>query len=110
MNKPSKPAGLPGRVSRKDAGWVRYLLITLVLAFFGVMVVVPLINVFAQAFSHGWAVVQATLSHSDTLAALRLTITVTVLAVAANLAFGLAAAWAIARFRFRGKALLTSMI
>jgi sulfate transport system permease protein len=95
---------------RHDPWFVRWPLTVLVALFLIVMVVVPLANVFAGAFREGWKVFAGALTEADTLAAVRLTLTVTVISVALNVTFGLAAAWAIARFRFRGKALLTAMI
>jgi sulfate transport system permease protein len=95
---------------RHDPAYVRWTLIAIVMAFLTVMVLVPLVNVFYQAFSRGWDVFAKALTDRDTLAALRLTLVVTGLAVCLNITFGLAAAWAIARFRFAGKALLTALI
>jgi sulfate transport system permease protein len=82
----------------------------LVVAFVLVMVALPLGNVFARAFHGGARLMARTLTAPHTLAALRLTFLAAVLAVGANLTFGLAVAWAVARFRFPGKALLTALI
>jgi sulfate transport system permease protein len=98
------------RSIRQDPWYIRWPLILLAVAFLAVVVVVPLVNVFYQAFSMGWEVVRRALTDKDTLAAARLTLTVSSLAVLLNLTFGLAVAWAIARFRFPGKALLTALI
>jgi sulfate transport system permease protein len=100
----------PPKVIVRDPWYIRWPLIALVVVFLGVMVVVPLVNVFVQAFSLGWGVVQEALTDRYTLLAIRLTLIVTALSLALNIVFGLAAAWAIARFRFRGKALLTAVI
>jgi sulfate transport system permease protein len=89
---------------------VRVPLIVGAVLFLGVLVAAPLVNVFVQALSRGWAVAWQALSDPDTLDAARLTLLVTALAVALNLAFGLCAAWLLARFRFRGKALLAALI
>ena len=79
-----------------------------VMAFF---VVVPLINVFVQAFAGGPRAYWDNLVHDpDTLHSIKLTLMVAPLAVGLNLAFGIAAAWAIARFRFPGRTLLTALI
>jgi sulfate transport system permease protein len=99
-----------GKRVRQDPWWVRGGLIAVVVSFLAVMVVVPLVNVFVQATSHGWTLIKATLDDPDTRSAIRLTLIVTAISVALNLTFGLAAAWAIARFRFRGKTALTSLI
>ncbi|WP_068298316.1 sulfate ABC transporter permease subunit CysW [Pararhodobacter sp. CCB-MM2] len=70
----------------------------------------PLIAVFAEALSQGWGAVSEALSSADARAAIRLTILTAVLAVPLNAVFGIAAAWAIARFDFRGKAFLITLI
>ncbi len=102
--------GLTAAGVRRDGPLVRWIILLIVLLFLGVMVVAPLLNVFAQALSMGWEVAANALSDRDTLAAAKLTLLVTLIAVALNLTFGLAAAWAIARFHFRGKTLLTALI
>jgi sulfate transport system permease protein len=89
---------------------VRLPLILLAALFLIVMVVVPLANVFVEALSRGWGVVWRALSDPDTLDAARLTLTATTLAVGFNLVFGLAAAWLLARYRFRAKSLLAALI
>ena len=94
----------------RTIGWSAWRLIAFTVAMLGSFVIGPLINVFYHAFAMGVAIWWSALVNPFTLAALRLTLIVTVLAVGFNLAFGLAAAWAIARFPFRGKALLTTLI
>jgi len=98
------------QASKQDHWLVRLALIAFTVAMLGSFVIGPLINVFYNAFAMGVAIWCNALVDPFTLAALRLTVIVTVLAVGFNLAFGLAAAWAIARFPFRGKALLTTLI
>ncbi len=72
------------------------------------LIVVPVVNVFYEALAKGLGAYWNNLvGDPDTLRAIRLTLTVAPVAVALNTVFGLAAAWAIARFRFRGRALLT---
>ena len=90
--------------------WVRVLLITLALAFFGVFLLVPLAAVFAEALKKGWTAYAAGVVNADALAAIRLTLLVAAIAVPLNLVFGIAAAWAIAKFDFRGKQLLITLI
>jgi sulfate transport system permease protein len=70
----------------------------------------PLINVFAQAFAKGWRYYLGALVNPDSMAAIRLTLLVAVISVPLNVLFGLAAAWAIAKFEFRGKSLLITLI
>src|SRR3954471_2600265 len=98
------------QASKQDHWLVRLGLIGFTVAMMGLLVIGPLVNVFYHAFALGIAIWWQALIHPHTLSALRLTMIATVLAVGFNLAFGLAAAWAIARFPFRGKALLTTLI
>jgi sulfate transport system permease protein len=93
-----------------DPLWVRVLLTLAALAFLGLFLVVPLAAVFAQAFEQGWRAYLEALSTPDTKSAVLLTITVAVLAVPLNTLFGIAAAWAIARFHFPGKRTLITLI
>jgi sulfate/thiosulfate transport system permease protein len=95
---------------RDDPAWVRLLVIAITVIFLGVFIVLPLVNVFAQAFAKGAAVYYAALGASDTLAAIGLTLAVAAMSVAANVLFGLVAAWAITKFEFRGKNLLITLI
>lgn len=74
------------------------------------LVFAPLAVVFAEALAQGWLAALASLGKPDALAAIRLTLTVTAIAMPLNAAFGLAAAWFITRFGFRGKALLITLI
>jgi sulfate transport system permease protein len=89
---------------------IRALLIATALLFLGLFLALPLVAVFAQALSKGVGVYVAALSDPDAQAAIRLTLTVAVIAVPLNLVFGVCASWAIAKFEFRGKALLTTLI
>jgi sulfate/thiosulfate transport system permease protein len=93
-----------------DPPVVRWLVIGITVAFLGLVIVLPLINVFAQAFAKGVEVYFVALTDDDTLAAVRLTALVAVVAVLSNGMFGLIAAWAIAKFSFRGKNLLITLI
>jgi sulfate transport system permease protein len=89
---------------------VKWLLIAVALAFALVFLLLPLLNVFAQALSKGWEYYLKSLAHPDSLAAIKLTLLVSVISVPLNVLFGLAAAWAIAKFRFRGKSILITLI
>jgi sulfate transport system permease protein len=90
--------------------WVRWSLITLALLFLSIFLFVPLVSVFAEAFKKGWDVYLAAITESDALSAVVLTLTAAVIAVPLNLVFGIAAAWAIAKFDFRGKSVLLTFI
>ena len=89
---------------------VRLLLIALALAFLALFVILPVIAVFIEAFRKGWQDYLAAFSDPDALAAIRLTLLIAAIAVPLNLVFGIAAAWAIAKFEFKGKALLITLI
>jgi sulfate/thiosulfate transport system permease protein len=86
------------------------VLLILTLAVLGVLIVLPLGVVFQQAFAKGLAAYLEPLGHPDALAAIRLTLTVAAISVPLNAVFGVAAAWAIARFEFKGKSLLVTFI
>ncbi len=88
----------------------RAILIALALAFLGVMLIAPLLVVFIEAFGRGVGVFFDSLTSPHTMSALQLTLLVAAIAVPANLVFGVAAAWAIAKFDFRGKAFLLTLI
>ncbi|MEM5311489.1 sulfate ABC transporter permease subunit CysW [Paraburkholderia sp. JHI869] len=93
-----------------EAAWVRWLLTGIALAFLALFLVVPLVAVFWQALSKGIGFYFTSLVDPDALSAIKLTLITAAIAVPLNLAFGLAASWAIAKFEFRGKALLTTLI
>ena len=100
----------PVRPANQDSPLVRTILIGAALLFLVAFLILPLAIIFAEAFTKGAALFLAALREPDALAAVRLTLVVAAIAVPANTIFGLAAAWAIARFDFRGKALLTTLI
>jgi len=90
--------------------WVRALLLGAALLFLGFFLFIPLVLVFAKALSDGFAAYVAAIREPVALAAVRLTLTTAAIAVPLNLLFGLAAAWAVAKFRFPGKNLLITLI
>ncbi|RIX99161.1 sulfate ABC transporter permease subunit CysW [Aureimonas flava] len=89
---------------------VRWTLIAVAMLFLALVLFLPLVAVFAEALRGGVAAFREAVSDPDALAAIRLTLTVAAIAVPVNLVFGLCAAWAIAKFEFRGKTLLTTLI
>jgi len=89
---------------------IKWTLIAIALAFSLVFLLLPLVNVFAQAFAKGWQAYWNSLTEPDSWAAIRLTLIVAAIAVPLNVMFGVAAAWAIAKFEFRWKSLLTTLI
>ncbi|WP_373190327.1 sulfate ABC transporter permease subunit CysW [Halomonas sp.] len=98
------------RRATEEPVWLRRCLIAMALTFLGLFLVLPLIVVLYSAFSQGIDAWQAAITEPDALAAIRLTLLVVVIAVPANLVFGVATAWAVAKFEFRGKSVLISMI
>ena len=90
--------------------WLRRLMIVAVLVLLGVLVLAPLVAVFVEALRDGIAVAVASLGDRDALSAIRLTLLVAAIAVPFNAAFGIAAAWIVTKFDWRGKAFLITLI
>jgi sulfate transport system permease protein len=102
---------LRGRAAQQDPWWIRWGLISCSIAVLLVLVILPVANVFYHAFSHGPVVYWQNLTaDAETWNAIRLTLLVAPVSVALNVIFGVAAAWAITRFRFPGRTLLTTII
>jgi sulfate transport system permease protein len=93
-----------------EAPWVRRTLIGLAVAFMLLILVLPLVLVFTEAFSRGFDIFFESLTDRHAVAAIRLTLLVAAIAVPLNLIFGVSAAWAIAKYEFKGKAFLTTLI
>ena len=93
-----------------EVAWVRWAFIILALLFMGLFLVLPLASVFAEALSGGWQSYLAALKEPDAWSAIRLTLLTALISVPVNLVFGIAAAWAIAKYEFRGKAVLTTLV
>jgi sulfate transport system permease protein len=89
---------------------VQWVLITLALLFIGLFLVLPLTAVFGEALAQGLTVYVNAIREPDTLAAIRLTLLAAAVAVPVNLVFGIMAAWLIAKFKFRGKSFLLTLI
>jgi len=94
----------------EESLFVKWALIGVALIFSVVFLLLPLANVFAQALSKGLKVYWESLADPDSWSAIKLTLLIAVISVPLNLVFGLAAAWAIAKFDFRGKSLLNTLI
>jgi sulfate/thiosulfate transport system permease protein len=94
----------------RDPAWLRFALLAIALAFVAVFLLLPLVAVFAYAIEKGFAFYVSSLTDPDARAAIRLTLLVAAISVPANTIFGVAAAWLITRFAFRGKNLLVSLI
>jgi sulfate transport system permease protein len=95
---------------RRRPQWGRLLLIAAALSFLGVFLALPLLAVFVQALAMGVGAYVAAISDPMAWAAVRLTLRIAATAVPLNLVFGVAAAWAIAKFNFRGKSTLITLI
>lgn len=106
-----KPAAIRARREARDPWFIRWGLIGLTLGIVGFLIVIPLVSVFAQATAKGLRVYWDSLAASpETRHAIFLSLVVGPVAVAMNVLFGIAAAWVIARFRFPGRGLLTTLI
>ena len=101
---------LQSRDATREPTWVRYTLIAIAFIFFLSCLILPLILVFVEAFKQGIGVYAQALVHPDTLSAVKLTLLTAAIAVPLNVVFGIAAAWAVAKFNFRGKSILTTLI
>ena len=98
------------RVSTTEAPWVRWTLIGIALVFLLLFLVLPLAAVFTEALRKGFGAYIDGLKEPDAWAAIKLTLITAAIAVPLNLVFGVAAAWAIAKYEFRGKAFLTTLV
>jgi sulfate transport system permease protein len=97
-------------LATRDAPWVKVVVLLIGLGFFAIFLLMPLVAVFVEAFRKGWSTYLAALAEPDALSAVRLTLLAAAISVPLNLVFGVAAAWAIAKFDFWGKQFLISLI
>jgi len=116
LREPSASARLAGMRKGRyinattEAPATKAILITVALLFLALFLILPLVAVFVEALRKGTGEFFASFGDPDTLAAVRLTLLVAAIAVPLNMVFGIAAAWAIAKFEFKGKAFLTTLI
>ena len=103
-------AYIPRSAVTRESALVRWALTAIALLFLGVFLVLPLVLVFSQALEKGLGAYWHALTEPDAFAAIRLTVLAAAIAVPSNLVFGLAASWAIAKFQFRGKNALITLI
>jgi sulfate transport system permease protein len=108
MSNPMSPS-FPDAPTTEPA-WVRRTLIGVSLAFLTLFLFVPLVLVFIEAFKKGFEVYLEAITEPDAASAIKLTLIAAGISVPLNLVFGVAAAWAIAKFEFRGKSLLLTLI
>ncbi|TFW30478.1 sulfate ABC transporter permease subunit CysW [Massilia horti] len=106
----AKRGAAPRATNRLEPNWVRYVLTTIALAFLTLFLFVPLVAVFTEALKDGWDTYVQSIIEPDALAAIKLTLIAAAISVPLNLVFGVAAAWAITKFEFRGKSLLLTLI
>lgn len=93
-----------------EPSWVRVALIAVALIFLTLFLFIPLAAVFTEALKKGWQVYVESVLDADALSAIKLTLIAAAISVPLNLVFGVAAAWAIAKFEFRGKSILLTLI
>lgn len=93
-----------------ESFWIRCLLITIALVFLSLFLFVPLAAVFTEGLRKGFATYMSAIVEPDALSSIKLTLIAAAIAVPLNLVFGLAAAWAIAKFEFKGKSILITLI
>ena len=103
-------SSLPSRHSTSEPPFVRWLLIGVALGFLGLFLFVPLVSVFTQAFAKGIGFYFRTVTDPMAWSAVKLTLLAAAIAVPLNCVFGVCAAWAIAKFDFRGKNILLTLI
>ena len=106
----SRRGELPSASNVFEPPWVRVALIVVALAFLTLFLFVPLVAVFAEAFKKGWRAYLAAITDPDAISAIKLTLIAAFISVPLNLVFGVAASWAIAKFEFRGKSILLTLI
>ena len=106
------PTGKPAtfRPATQEAPWAKWSLIGIAVFGVAILVFAPLLVVFAEALAKGWSAAWQALNHRDAWSAIRLTLIVAAIAVPLNAIFGIAAAWFITKFDFRGKAFLITLI
>jgi sulfate transport system permease protein len=111
---PSQYSSYQAKVARSRATseslWVRWSFIAIMLAFLTLFLIVPLVAVFTEGLRKGFDAYLAALIDPDALSSIKLTLIAASIAVPLNLVFGVAAAWAIAKFEFRGKSMLITLI
>lgn len=95
---------------RLEPRWLKPLLLGITLLFLGIFLVLPLGIVFSEALAKGWKVYWESISEPDAIAAIKLTLLVVLITVPLNTVFGVATAWLIAKFEFRGKGFLITLI
>ena len=110
MSAPMSVSGKKAVLATEDPPWVKAIVLTTVLAFLALVLLLPVSAVFVQALRQGLGPALDAIKEPDALSAIRLTLLTAAIAVPFNLAFGVCAAWAVAKFEFPGKAFLITLI
>ncbi len=113
LQAPASPLGhfdYQASPATREADWIRRTLLVVSLGFFAFFLLLPLVAVFVEALRKGWGTYLTALTDPDAVAAIRLTLLAAAISVPLNLVFGISAAWAIAKFEFRGKQFLITLI
>ncbi len=113
LHAPASPLGhfdYQASPATREADWIRRTLLVVSLGFFAFFLLLPLVAVFVEALRKGWGTYLTALTDPDAVAAIRLTLLAAAISVPLNLVFGISAAWAIAKFEFRGKQFLITLI
>src|SRR4051794_10345169 len=110
LSRPIKPKTVQKRKGSKESKWIKIVLISIAVVYLSLLLFVPLIAIFIKAFEQGVDVYLAAITESDALSAIKLTLLVAVIVVPLNTIFGIAAAWLVTKFHFKGKQLLLSII
>ena len=110
LSKPIERQPVRKRKSSKESKGVKIVLISIAILYLSLLLFVPLIAIFIKAFEQGVDVYLAAITESDALSAIKLTLLVAVIVVPLNTIFGIAAAWLVTKFHFKGKQLLLSII
>ncbi len=110
LSKPIEQKPVQKRKGSKESKWVKIVLIVIAILYLSLLLFIPLIAIFIKAFEQGVDVYLAAITESDAWSAIKLTLLVAVIVVPLNTIFGIAAAWLVTKFRFRGKQLLLSLI
>jgi sulfate transport system permease protein len=110
MEPPAEGKLMASNTATTEPAWIRISLTLTALGFLGLLVVLPVVAIFAEALRNGFGAYVASLVEPDAWAAIKLTLLVAGIAVPLNIVFGLAASWAIAKFEFKGKSFLITLI
>ena len=107
---PKSRGELPTVSNVLEPAWVKVVLLVIALSFLTLFLFVPLVAVFVEAFKKGWHTYLDAITDPDAVSAIKLTLIAAFISVPLNLVFGVSAAWAIAKFEFRGKSILLTLI